>query len=103
MPKTLVVAFTSSISAPVNVDLSGYGIAPIWKIVKAQKFVGSDGTAAAAASDLTLVNDGYKTTITPSAGEIALTGDKKVTLGDGVDSKTILILTVITKDEVGIY
>ena len=102
MPKTLTIAFTSSISAPVEVDLSGYGIAPIYKIVKAQKFIGSDATNPAKASNLTLVNDGYLTSASPASGEIALCDKKKVKLGDSVDDKTILILTVVTYDEVGL-
>ena len=94
------IPITSTVTAGTEIDLSTWITKPILKIVDAKIFTGSDATNAADWTDLTLVDDGYETTTTPSAGEIALSDEQGVTLGSNTTDRDILVITVTFKDEV---
>ena len=97
--KEVVVPITGSVPAGTSIDLSPYVPFDVFKIIKAVKFVGSDGTAAASNSELTLVDSGYLTGTAPGAGEIALSSHREVKVGDDLDARAKLILSVVTRDE----
>jgi len=85
---TIVVPFTTSISAGTEIDLSPYFTGEIRRIAKAILFTGSDATSPASATELTVV------TGTPSSGQIQLVSSTSIKLGDAVDTKNILVLVV---------
>lgn len=78
----------TSISAGDPIDISAFVEGNVRTLNAARKFIGSDGTAAAAHSALTVV------TAAPAAGEIQLSGKKEVKCGDALDSKAELTLMV---------
>ena len=79
---------TTSIGAGTAIDISALVEGNVRTLVAARKFIGSDGTAAAAHSALTVV------TATPAAGEIQLSGKKEVKCGDALDSMAELTMMV---------
>lgn len=87
----MTVAFApGTVAAGTAITLPG-GVR-LQRIRKAQLYAGSDGTAAATFTELTPV------TGTPAAGQIRLSSETQVVLGDTTDAKNILI---IVGDEVG--
>jgi len=84
----VVVPITTSIAAGTAIDISALVRGNIRTLTSAYKFVGSDGTVAAAHSTLTVV------TVAPAAGQIQLSDKKEVTCGDALDAKASLILLV---------
>ena len=84
-----------TVSTGANTDILLPGGLKLSKIGAAYRFVGSDGTAAAAHSALTVTT--YNTL---AAGEIALKADRKnVKCGDGLDAKCSLVLLGIAPGE----
>ena len=79
---------TTSISAGTAIDISSVVKGNVRTLNSAWLFIGSDGTAPAAHSALTVV------TATPAAGEIQLSGKKEVKCGDALDSMAELTLMV---------
>ena len=89
----ILVPIATAITA--NTDILLPGGLKLTKLGAAYKFVGSDGTAAAAHSALTVT--AYNTL---AAGEIALKADRKnVKCGDGLDAKCSLVLLGIAPGE----
>ncbi len=82
-----------AVSANTNIDLPGY-VGKVSQLVAAIKFSGSDGTAAASATALTVV------TTTPGAGEIQLVDEDTIQLGDATTTRDLLILVYIPKGSV---
>ena len=64
------------------------------RIVSASKFTGSDGTAAAAVSNLTVA------TAAPTAGQIYLSAENTVQLGDATTTRDQVIIQGIAVGEV---
>ena len=89
----ILVPITTSVAGNTDIILPG-GLKLI-KLGGAYKFVGSDGTAAAAHSALAVT--AYNTL---AAGEIALKADRKnVKCGDAMDAKCSLVLLGIAPGE----
>ena len=99
MVKIVPIPITSSVTAGTEIDISSYVHEDIYKIVSAYLFTGSDGTAAASWTTLTLTDDGLLTTTSPGAGEIALTGRRAITLGSDTTGREILILQYLPATE----
>lgn len=93
----LIVPITASVAADADISLPAG--AKLDEIGAAWKFVGSDGTAAAAFSALTVDAKGDGNT--EGAGHIKLQADgTKVRVGDALDSKSMIIIFGIAPGEV---
>jgi len=95
--KTIVIPITSTKAA--NADISLPGGVKLYQLGLAFKFVGSDGTAAAAHSALTVDSKGNGNA--SGAGAIKLQASGAVVrCGDALDTKASLVLIGVAPGEV---
>lgn len=88
----MVLEYTPAGAVTANTPVALPGGARMQRLTRVTLFTGSDGTVAAAASELTIVTDA------PEAGECRLVGDGQIEFGDAL---TAANKVTIEGDELG--
>ena len=95
MDTLVIVPITSSVSAGTDITLPNN--VRLKRIGSAYRITMSDATVAGACSALTVV------TTTPASGQIYLSGERTIQVGDDLTTRDIIVIYGIAKGEIPGY